>query len=196
MFNKLSISRPEALHGLRRTLYVRQRGASMISVLLGLVISAVVVAVIYNQYTDSQRKARIDAAQVEISTMIASAQKLYGNTNQYGAVTTAIAVQSGLVPARLRVAGTNTAQNLYNGAITFAPATVTTTNDALLLTYSGVRGEDCQDLVLGTSALSRQINVAATTVKPADLPVVIATMSTACDATATMALAFTVGRGQ
>lgn len=173
-----------------------QRGVSIISVLLGLVIAAAVAAVVYNQYTDSQRKARIEAAQAEIAGMIASAQKLYGNTNQYGAVTTAIAVRSGIVPERLRVAGTTNAQNRYNGAITFAPATITTANDSLTLGYAAVDREDCQDLVLGSIGLVRRIAVGATDVKPADLPVNIATLSTACDAAATSALNLTFGRGQ
>lgn len=179
-----------------RSRFNRQRGISIISVLLGLVISAIVVAVVYNQYTDSQGKARVEAAQAEIATMIASAQKLYGNANQYGAVTTAIAVQSGLVPDRLRVAGTTTAQNRYNGAITFVPATITTANDSLSMSYGAVNRADCQDLVLGLSTLVRSISVGATAVKPNDLPVVIATMSTACDGAATVAMTFTFGRGQ
>ncbi|MCR6481018.1 hypothetical protein NU688_33010 [Variovorax sp. ZS18.2.2] len=174
----------------------RQRGASIIGVLLGLVITAAVSAVLYNLYTDSQRKARIEAAQAEMTSMIAGSQKLYGNANQYGAVTTAIAIQSGVVPGRLRVPGTNTAQNRYNGAITFTPTTITTANDGLILGYANVNREDCQDLVLGIDTLARRIAVGATTVKPNDAPVNVATMSTACDATATVALNIAFGRGQ
>lgn len=171
-----------------------QRGVSIISVLLGLVISASVVAVVFQQFQDSQRKARIEAATSEVATMIAEAQKTYGTANQFGAVTTAIAVQGGVVPARLRIAGTNTAQNKYNGAITFAPATITTANDSLTIGYANVTNVDCQDLVLSMAPLTRRVNVGAAAVKPNDAPVNVATLATACDATPTAAIQFTIGR--
>lgn len=172
-----------------------QRG-NVMSVLLGLVIAAAVAAVMYNQYNDSTRKARIEAAQSEIANMIAGAQKLYGNANQYGAVTTAIAVQSGVVPARLRISGTNTAQNVYNGSINFAPATITSPNDSMVVTYGGVRQEDCQDLVLGSDTMTRRMAVGATVVKAADVTVDVAALARACDSNSTSDINFTFGRGQ
>lgn len=171
-----------------------QRGVSIVSVLLGLVISAGVLAVVFNQYQDSQRKSRIEAATSEIVGMIAEAQKTYGMANQYAAVTTAVAVQGGVVPPRLRVAGTNTAQNRYNGAITFAPATITSANDSLTLTYNNVTNIDCQDLILSTERLTRRVAVGATVVKPNDGVVNVAAMAAACDAAATANVAFTFGR--
>lgn len=171
-----------------------QKGVSMISVLLGLVIAAVVTITIYDQYTDAQRKTRVETATSEIASMIAESQKVYGAANQYAAVTTAVAVQGGVVPARLRIPGTNTAQNKYNGAVTFAPATVTTPNDSLTLGYSNVRREDCQDVVMSVQNLTRGIQVAAQPAKPNDGVVNVATLSTACDSAATVDVQFTFGR--
>lgn len=171
-----------------------QRGVSIISVLLGLVIGAGVLAVAFNQFQDAQRKSRIEAANSEIATMIAEAQKLYGTANQYGAVTTAIAVQGGVVPERLRVAGTNTAQNRYNGAITFTPSTITTANDSLALGYANVSSIDCQDLILTAEPLTRRIEVAGTVVKPNDGAINIGTMSAQCDSADTVNLTIVFGR--
>lgn len=173
-----------------------QRGVTIIQALLALVVGAILGAVGLNMYVDAQRKVRLEAAQSDISTMISEAQKLYGSTNQYGALTTAIAVRSGVVPSRLRVAGTTTAQNRYNGPITFGPATVTTTNDSAVMVYGQVNKEDCQALVMGSSALSRRIAVASTEVKPADQQTNIAALATACDAEDFVDLSFTFGRGQ
>lgn len=173
-----------------------QRGVSIMFVLLGLVVAAAVTLVGYNQYSDSTRNARIEAAKSEIVGMISGAQKLYGGANQYGAVTTAIAVQSGVVPARRRIVGTNTAQNEYNGAIDFSPATITSPNDSLVLSYGNVRQSDCQDLVLGLESLTRRMAVGATVVKAADVAVDVAAMSSACDASAVSDISFTFGRGQ
>jgi len=171
-----------------------QRGVSVMSVLLGLVIAAGVTAVVYDQFSDSQRKARIEAATSEISTIIAEAQKVYGATNTYGSVTTAVAVQSGVIPARLRVAGTNTAQNKYNGAITVAPATITTANDSLVLTYSNVPQADCMDVAMQADRLIRRLVIGANTPKAADAAINVGTLATSCDAAATSNLALAFGR--
>lgn len=173
---------------------LQQRGIGIVGMLLALVIAAALTAVAIDQFNESQKKTRISAASSELMTMVSGAQQLYGTNNQYGQVTTAVAVQSSVVPARLRVAGTNTAQNKYNGAITFAPATITTTNDSLTLTYANVLREDCQDVVNSVQALMRQIQVAATDVKPADGVINVGTMATQCDSAARVNIAFTFGR--
>jgi len=174
----------------------RQRGVNMISLLLALVVAAFITAVAYDQYISSARKARVDAAKAEIVDMIAGAQTIYGTTNQYAAVTTAIVVQSSVVPKRLRIEGTNTAQNRYNAPITFAPATITSANDSLAFGYGGVRREDCQDLVLGVDPMTRRITIGGTEVKAADGTVDIAALANACDSNANSDFVMTIGRGQ
>ena len=171
-----------------------QRGMSMMSVLLGLVIAGLLAVVIFNQFTDSQRKARIEAATSEITTLIADSQKTYGVSNQYPNVTTAIAVQGGVIPARLRDAGANTAHNYYNAALTLDPATITTAGDALVLGYAGVRQSDCQDLVLAIDPLVAAIDVNAVNVKPAGGALALATLATQCDSAAAVPVTFTFGR--
>lgn len=179
---------------LAKSLRRNQRGVSVMSVLLGLVIAAGVTAVVYDQFSDSQRKSRIEAATAEISAIVAETQKVYGATNTYGALTTAIAVQSGVIPARLRVAGTNTAQNKYNGALTMAPATITTANDSVVLTYSNVARADCMDVAMSSDRLARRIVIGAATPKAADAAINVGTLATACDAAATANLAIAFGR--
>lgn len=171
-----------------------QRGVSVMSVLLGMVIAAGVAAVAFDQFTDSQRKSRIAAATSEIATIVTEAQKVYGTGNQYGNVTTAIAVQGNVIPARLRVAGTNTAQNKYNGAIALAPATITTANDSLILTYSNVPQADCMDVAMAADRMIRRLVIGANTPKAADAAMNVGTLATSCDAAATANLAFAFGR--
>ncbi len=173
----------------------KQRGF-IISVLLALVVGAIIAVIFYNQYSDSNKKVRVEAAVGEITPIIASAQKVYGSVNQYGAVTTAIAVRTGVIPERMRVGTGTTAQNRYYGAVTFTPATITTANDSLTLGYDRVAKDDCQELVINLIPLARRIQVGTTDVKPADAQINVATLATACDAAATSLLNVTFGRGQ
>lgn len=171
-----------------------ERGVSMLSALLALVIGAVVVAIGYDQYTDAQRKARIDAQVSEVTSIIVESQKVYGVSNQYGSVTTAVAVRGGIIPPRLRVGTTTTARNKNGGAITLAPATGTSTNDMLKLTYSAVRQSDCQAVIMAVEPYTRQIQIGTTDVKPLDSALVAGTMATQCDAAAPVAVSFFFGR--
>lgn len=171
-----------------------QHGISIMSVLLGMVIAALVAAVGFNQFTDAQRKTRIEAATAEVSTIIAEAQKTYGAANQYANVTTAIAVQGGVIPARLRDAGANTARNKYSGPILLAPATINVASDSLDLTYSSVRSEDCQDVALTIDPLVNSIQVAGTAVKAVNGALNLGTLATQCDSAATVNMVFRFGR--
>ena len=162
--------------------------------MLGILVGGIMLVVAVYQFQDSTKKTRIETATQEILQIISTSQKNYGFANQYGQVTTAIAVQGGIVPEARRNAGTNTANNNYNGAITFAPATINSTNDGLAITYANVRGGDCQQLIQNTESLTRQVFVGTTQVKTTDSPVTLAALSTACDAASTVAVKWVIGR--
>lgn len=174
----------------------QQFGASVVQVLLGLVISAFVLLVSYQIYSDSQGKTRVEKATNEIITLISEAQKVYGGNDLYGSVTTAVAVKGGVVPPRMRIAGTDTAQNGYNGAITYTPTTVTTANDALTLSYAAVRPEDCQKIMTTIDSLTIGMAVGATDVKANGGALNVATLATECDAAAPVTLNLRFGRQQ
>ena len=168
-----------------------QRGVSILSVLLGLVVTGIFAVIMYDNFNDSRRKAKIEAASSEIATMIAAAQRSYGKTNQYPNITTALAVQGGVIPARLRNAGTTTANNTYAGAITFVPGA---TADTAVLGYANVDRADCQDIVTSVEQLTVSITVGGTNVKAVGAPVNFAALTAACDATPFAALNFTFPR--
>lgn len=172
----------------------KQRGLSILGALFALVIGALLTIVTVNAFQDSQRKTRVSAALQDIQTMTSDLQKNYGSANQYGALTTAGAVQTGIVPPRLRVTGTTTANNSYNGAITFLPDTITVANDTAVMTFANVPQSDCADLVFGSEQLARRVTVGATVVKVADAVLQPVLLGTACDAAAPVSIAFAIGR--
>jgi Tfp pilus assembly protein PilE len=168
-----------------------QRGASMMSVMLGLVIAAVLAAVVYTQFSESQRKARISENTADITSIVAGTKQLFGTTNTLANVTLAVAVQSGAIPDRLRDPGLNTATNKYGGAITIP---VAATANLVGIRWANVPRSDCVDLIVGVQGLMRQIAIGANQVKPLDGVINMATASTACDAAATAAIDLSFGR--
>jgi type II secretory pathway pseudopilin PulG len=171
-----------------------QRGISMLSTLLAVAIGGVFAYIIFTQYQDTTGKSRREASVNEITQIVASAQKLYGGANHYGQVTTAVAVQGGVIPERLRIPGTSTANNRYDGALSIAPVTITSTNDSLALGYPAVNTTDCQDVVLTVEKLMRGITVGGVDVKANDAALNVATLATQCDAGAPVTVGFRFGR--
>lgn len=171
-----------------------QLGLSILGALLALVIGALLTIPIVNAFLDSQRKTRVETNLQDMRTIVADVQRTFGNTNQYGALNTAVGVQSNVIPARLRVGTTTAANNSYNGAIGFAATTVTVTNDATTLSWANVPKADCTDLVFGIEPLTRGVLVGAVSVKPNDGVIDAAGLSAACDTTASVTLNLVIGR--
>lgn len=172
----------------------KQRGMSMLSTLLAVAIGGVFAYLIFTQFQDTTGKSRREASTQEITQIIANAQKLYGGANHYGQVTTAVAVKGGVIPERLRIPGTNTANNRYDGALTLAPVSITATDDSLALGYPAMNTSDCQDVILTVEKLMRGVTVGGVDVKANDAALNVGTLATQCDAGAPVTVGFRFGR--
>jgi prepilin-type N-terminal cleavage/methylation domain-containing protein len=172
----------------------KQKGFTMVELTIVLAIAAVILAGVFVLLQRNFRKVDIND-NVKIITEIASdLQAKYGRTNQYGNITTAIAVQSRTIPAELRVPGTTTATNSYGGAVTVSPVTLTAANDAASLSWANVPQEHCMDLVNSLQNLARRITVAGTIVKPTDSSLNTGTLATSCESADRVSLVLDVGR--
>lgn len=187
----MNIQKKKQFKGLGR----KQAGAAIYQVMFGILVSAMFLYLAVTQFNDAMKKSRIETATQEVIQIVSTSQRMYGYSNQYDQVTTAIAVKGGAVPEHRRVAGTDTAQNNYNGQIDFEPATINTANDSLKLTYSNVRGADCQQLIQNTESLARQVMVGSTMVKNTDSTISLSTLSTACDVSGTIDVSWVISRG-
>lgn len=168
-----------------------QRGVSVLSVLLGLILGAVVAALAYQQYTQAQSKTKLESVNSEIVAIIGDAQATYGKYG-YAGLTTAAAVKGQTIPAS-RADSATTAKNVYGGAIDLVDNGGTTPNTGLL-TYALVPTEHCSSLVSGTESLSRRVQVAGTDVKPLDGALNVVTLTNKCASAAAVSIAWTLGR--
>ena len=171
-----------------------QLGLSILGALLALVIGALLTIPVINAFLDSQRKTRVENNLQDMRTIIADAQRNFGTANQFGAMTTAAAVQSSVIPQRLRVTGTNSANNSYNGAIGMNGGSITVTNDTGTMVWNNVPKDDCSDLVFGIEQLTRGVVVGGAIVKPNDGLLNAAALAGACDAAAVSAIQMNFGR--
>ena len=173
----------------------RQRGWAMLETTIAFVIIAIVVGSIYVMFENSKRKADVDSNVEAITQISSEVQAKYGRLNRYAAVTTAVLVADETIPKQLRDGAGTTASNIYGGSISAAPATLTTANDAVALTWPNAPKGHCVDTVTRVAGVARRIAVDGTVVKPLDGELDLAALSTQCDgATAPVTYVFDIGR--
>lgn len=171
-----------------------QRGISALEFGLVLLLIAILTVAAIIFYRDNLRKTSVNNNIAHLLATAGAARSVYGQTNQYANVTTAIAVRGNIIPSALRDGNAATATNSLGGAITVAPATLTGANDTLQITWPNVPANQCSDIVMGIQAEGRRVQVAGADVKPTDGVVNIATVTTQCDSAATVAIDMFVGR--
>lgn len=167
----------------------------MLELSIVLVLVSVVAFAAFVGYQRNARRVSVKDNTSLITETSAELKKKFGMTNNYGNVTTALAVQSRAIPEELRIPGTNTAQNSYGGLITAVPATLTQPNDAVQLDWNLVKQAECIDLVIGVNDVARRIEVpAGTAVKATDGMLNLATLATQCELAANTAIVLFIGR--
>ena len=148
----------------------RVRGFALLELTVAIILVSLLGAGAMYAYQQNLRRTETrENAQLIIETA-AELQKNFGATNQYGTVTTAIAVQSRSVPPQLRDAGANTATNSYGGAITAAVVQLSVPNDSVALQWGNVPQAQCAALVQAAHQVARRVRVNAVVVKAIDAP--------------------------
>lgn len=163
----------------------------MVFALLALVVSAVTLGFGINYYREAQRLESIQSVTTEVTQIIGAAQATDG-TLGYTGLTTATAVGGGTIP-RHRATGPATAVNRFSGAITLVENNAATVGTALL-SYANVPQDQCKDIVMGTHALARQVQVASSDVKPLDGTLSVATLNAQCLTGSAVTIAWVLGR--
>lgn len=171
-----------------------QRGDFLVTLMIAIVIVAIIGASAYANMRDSNRDVQIEESIKKVNLTGNALRANFGVTGQYGSVTTAIAVQTGTIPTDQRIAGTNTAQNAFGGAVTTTPVQLTSANDALELSWANVPAWACSRLVIGTKDAARRITVGGTAVKPIDAALLPATLTQQCDVDAPVTIVWAIGR--
>jgi hypothetical protein len=178
-------ARPEAACTRRN-----QRGNALLYTLLALVVGGIGLAVGVGQYQDAERSTSVQATVAEIHAIVGGAKQNFGQYS-YANLTTQVAIGSQVIPQTM-VAGA-AATNRFGGAVDLVGDAAAGT---ATLTYAGVPANVCTNIVNGTQALARQINVAGAAVKPLDGVVNVANLTTQCTSGGAtgVAVVWTIGR--
>jgi hypothetical protein len=168
----------------------QQRGNALLYTLLALVLGGIGLSVGIGQYQDAERSTAIQATVGEVNSIIGAAKQNFGQYGYQG-VNTATAVASQVIPSSM-AATTTTASNRFGGAVSLEGNTAAGT---AVLVYAAVPSNVCINIVNGTQALARQVQVNGGDVKPLDGVVSLNLLTTQCGGGAgTVPIAWTIGR--
>lgn len=174
--------------------HMKQQG--FLSLEAGLVLLVVALAIVsaVMYYRDNLRKTSINTNVNQILATAGAARSVFGQANQYGQVSTAIAVSANIIPSALRNGNTSTASNNFGGEISVSPVNLSGNSDGLKISWPNVPSNQCMEIVMGIQAEMRKLQISGSDIKPLDGSLNIANTSTQCESSSHVALDLFVGR--
>lgn len=161
----------------------KQRGQMSVEQAISIAIAALILAGIIYYVTKGRHNVQVNSESSNVTSIIAGAQKLYGqDPSSYANVTAAALISNGVVPPS-EVNG-NAISSSFGTPVTVAPATCYQANDCLALTYQVDPGL-CSDFVTSVAGNLTKVSVGGTVVKDATAGtnLAAAALGTACSGT-------------
>lgn len=162
----------------------KQAGQMSIEQAITVAIIALILGGIIYYVNKSRHESQINSEAANATTIIAGAQKLYGqDPTAFAAITASALINNGVVPPS-EVQG-NTISSSFGTPVTVAPATCYQANDCLALTYQ-VDPAQCSDFATSVAGNLAKLSVGGVVVKDstAGTALAAAALGTACSGTA------------
>ena len=129
----------------------KQKGFSLLELLLVLGIIAALVVGAFIVYPKVQASQRAEAESKNIATIQAGVKSLYTSASSYSGLTNTVAVSAKIFPDNmLSGSGTTTVVNTFKGPVTVAEATTgpsATAGSSFTITYGDVPAAECTKIV-------------------------------------------------
>lgn len=164
-----------------RTNANRQRGLTLIEMLLVLLVAGGIFVIVFGYFKEANNQTQVQSATSELALMGKKAQKIFGGQGSYAGATTTVLVNLG-IPSQKWIAGSNI-RDPWGSNI--AVSTTGTNNSMLRFTYSAVPNEVCPSFVTTAEGSFQRVAVGGTIIKNtlAGTNLSAVTLSSACSGT-------------
>jgi Tfp pilus assembly protein PilE len=139
----------------------RQQGFGIISVILGIVASAVLILLGFQQYQQAMMKIKIGSAQTQFQDISTGIDSLYANFHDFTKITTKVVIDAGIV-SKDNLVGETIASPWYSKSdtsiVTIKPAALKT---SYIVTMAGVPKDACSgvaSMFLNNSKSNMKVN--------------------------------------
>lgn len=150
---------------MKQTNSKNQSGYTFVELIIGIAIVALVIVGIVVAAKGLFADQKVDAETRHLQSMSTKIKSYISTSPDASGVSTATAISIKAVNDDA-VSGVNV-NNKFGGTITFAPATVTTANDAFSITYTGLEKKECIYFTKGNGQNFATVSVNNTSVKTA-----------------------------
>lgn len=173
----------------------RQSGFTLVELGIVVAIAAIIIGIGLVVVPSILASTRANAEISELPTIATKIQRAFANQPNYGALTQAGIVNLNVFPDSVVDKTAGTIVNRWGGAVTVAPATLSQANDAVAITSNDIPTAECLQIGQGVEGSMRRIVVGTTEVKaPGTTAANPTALGTACNATATVTMVFTLGK--
>jgi Tfp pilus assembly protein PilE len=143
----------------------RQGGFGLLELGLVLLIVSVLGIYAYQQYASNRDESLAQSEVADITSYWAKTQERYSNQQAYTGLDTATLIQANVFPASMTLVANTSVQDKYQGALTAAPGTLKTADDAVVFTAKNYTPAGCASVVPKVANGARKIEIGSTTVK-------------------------------
>lgn len=164
----------------------KNKGFSLLELLLVLGIIAALVVGAFIVYPKVQASQRAEAESKNIATIQAGIKSLYTSASSFSGLTNTVAVQSKVFPDNMLVGTGSSASvvNAFKGKVTLDVSTDSPSkaaNSAFTITYENVPAAECTKIVSAAASNFYMAKVGSTVVKPAGSELSVTDVAKACD---------------
>lgn len=162
----------------------KNKGFSLLEILLVLAIAAALVIGAFIVYPKVQAGARADAESKNISTIVAGIKSLYTSSSTYAGLTNTVAANAKIFPDNMLNGSSTTPINAWKGNVTVAAANTgpsSATGSSFTIQYLAVPAAECAKIVSGLAGNFYTVSVDSTAVKTAGGTLDVAAMTKACN---------------
>lgn len=176
-----------------RTLFKssRQKGFTLTEFMIVMVLGGLVIAGVAAGVSRALGSTRSNSEIGDLQQVFTSIQKIYANKANYSGVTLTTLINLNAFPTTW-VSGANV-NNRWSGSMTVAAATISTANDALAVTSTGVPDYECKEVIPQLDGVTRIVTVNGTQVKANNAATDSAALGTNC-AGGSNSIVYTIGK--
>lgn len=173
----------------------RQKGMTLVETMIAIAIGLIIVAVGIKGVSGAMSDSRSTDEVGDLPKIFTNMQKVYGQRASFSGATQAIFVNANVFPTSMTTSGSTNVTNRWGGAVTVAVTAIAGgTNNALTYETTGVPSSECNNVIPQLDNVVRIVTVNGTSVKADKNPTDLAALTTACSASASNDVIYTISK--
>lgn len=172
----------------------KQRGFTLIELGIVLALSGIVLFYAVSKMTSTGDQVRAQALVGELAQIVQNTKRLYATQGSYNGVTIAALRNNTVFPSSWNGTAAGTITGPFTGAVTVGATTLTTADDAVMITTPNVPTSVCSEAARMLADGVNIITVGGTVVKANNGALNIDTLGTQCSAANSVSFAVTFGK--